>query len=195
MSRLPFWSARAFGVRLRSAEASSEASDGRRDHRPAPSCRSVPSAETRPGVQKGVPPALVPVSRCFGLGIRALAPRRAPQNDLNARTWTGVGAGGAGRVCLPGREAQLRPETLSASASSSDVAPVVVAGKSAVVSAGDDEGRISTRGLAAAALALKEELLAEFGRCLVADVTSAVVGAFAGRRSHSQGARDGACSP
>jgi len=36
-----------------------EVSDGRRDHRPAPSCRSVPSAETRPGVQKGVPPALV----------------------------------------------------------------------------------------------------------------------------------------
>ena len=111
----------------------------------------------------------------------------------------GVGAGGAGRVCLPGREAQLRPETLSASASSSNAAPVVVAGKSdvvsAVVSAGDDEGRISTRGLATAALALKEELLAEFGRCLVADVPSAVVGAFAGRRSHSQGARDGACSP
>ena len=147
----------------------------------------------------GGPPALVPVSRCFGLGIRALAPRRAPQNDLNARTWTRVGAGGAGRVCLPGREAQLRPETLSASASSSNVAPVVVAGKtdvvSAVVSAGDDEGRIRTRGLAAAALALKEELLVEFGRCLVADVSNAVVGAFAGRRSHSQGARDGACSP
>jgi hypothetical protein len=36
-----------------------EVSDGRRDHRLAPSCRSVPSAETRPGVQKGVPPALV----------------------------------------------------------------------------------------------------------------------------------------
>ena len=29
-----------------------EVSDGRRDHRPAPSCRSVPSAETRPGGAK-----------------------------------------------------------------------------------------------------------------------------------------------
>ena len=71
---------------------------------------------------------------------------------------------------MPGRDAQLRPETLSASASSNEVAPVKVAGKSAVVSAGDDEGRISTRGFAVGALAHKEAVLAELGRCLVADV-------------------------
>ena len=96
---------------------------------------------------------------------------------------------------MPGRDAQLRPETLSASASSNEVAPVKVAGKSAVVSAGDDEGRISTRGFAVGALAHKEAVLAELGRCLVADVKGGLVGAFAGRCSHSHGARDGACSP